>query len=194
MYFWKQLLRSILKERFSKIRDMRYFCGTDCYFCQGRYSGSWLRSGHIDPDGDHHCRTVGVRGLDGQVVRSLWLSSKTWLFLGLSDLATGASWVCYFRALKIRDASKVVPVDKLSLVLAALFAFTFLDERPHCASCQACDGRRLQALMRQIEQFPILMSGLCVNNVSIGSEFMSLDTFQRRWWMLFWYFFQSTGR
>lgn len=58
------------------------------------------------------------------------LSSKTWLFLGLSGLATGASWVCYFRALKIGDASKVAPVDKLSLVLVALFAFTFLGERP----------------------------------------------------------------
>jgi transporter family protein len=54
---------------------------------------------------------------------------KTWLFLGLSGLA-GASWVCYFRALKIGDASKVAPVDKLSLVLVAVFAFTFLGERP----------------------------------------------------------------
>ncbi|MDO8729212.1 MAG: EamA family transporter [bacterium] len=58
------------------------------------------------------------------------LSSKTWLFLGLSGLATGASWVCYFRALKMGDASKVAPVDKLSLVLVAVFAFTFLGERP----------------------------------------------------------------
>ena len=58
------------------------------------------------------------------------LSGKTWLFLGLSALATGASWVCYFRALQIGDASKVAPVDKLSLVLVAIFAFTFLGERP----------------------------------------------------------------
>ena len=58
------------------------------------------------------------------------LPAKTWLFLGLSGLATGASWVCYFRALQIGDASKVAPVDKLSLVLVALFAFTFLGERP----------------------------------------------------------------
>lgn len=58
------------------------------------------------------------------------LSPKTWLFLGLSGLATGASWVCYFRALKIGDASKVAPVDKLSLVLVAVFAFAFLGERP----------------------------------------------------------------
>ena len=58
------------------------------------------------------------------------LSSRTWLFLVLSGLATGASWVCYFRALKIGEASKVAPVDKLSLLLVALFAFLFLNERP----------------------------------------------------------------
>lgn len=58
------------------------------------------------------------------------LSSRTWLFLVLSGLATGASWVCYFRALKIGEASKVAPVDKFSLLLVAVFAFLFLNERP----------------------------------------------------------------
>ncbi len=58
------------------------------------------------------------------------LSSKTWIFLGLSGLATGASWVCYFRALQAGEASKEAPVDKLSLVLVAVFAFAFLGERP----------------------------------------------------------------
>jgi bacterial/archaeal transporter family protein len=58
------------------------------------------------------------------------LQTKTWSFLVLSGLATGASWVCYFRALKIGEASKVAPVDKLSLVLVALFATLFLGERP----------------------------------------------------------------
>ncbi len=58
------------------------------------------------------------------------LSARTWTFLILSGLATGASWVCYFRALKIGDASQVAPVDKLSLVLVAVFAFAFLGERP----------------------------------------------------------------
>ena len=58
------------------------------------------------------------------------LSAKTWLFLGLSGLATGASWVCYFRALQVGEASKVAPVDKFSLVLVAVFAFAFLGERP----------------------------------------------------------------
>jgi transporter family protein len=56
------------------------------------------------------------------------LQTKTWSFLVLSGLATGASWVCYFRALKIGEASKVAPVD--SLVLVALFATLFLGERP----------------------------------------------------------------
>ena len=52
------------------------------------------------------------------------------VFLVLSGLATGASWVCYFRALKVGDASKVAPVDKFSLLLVAVFAFLFLGERP----------------------------------------------------------------
>jgi transporter family protein len=58
------------------------------------------------------------------------LSAKAVAFLVLSGLATGASWVCYFRALKVADASKVAPVDKLSVVLVAIFAAVFLHERP----------------------------------------------------------------
>ncbi|MEH2511698.1 transporter family protein [Nitrobacteraceae bacterium AZCC 1564] len=58
------------------------------------------------------------------------ISSKTWLFLLLSGLATGASWLCYFRALKLGPATLVAPIDKLSVVLVALFAFVFLGERP----------------------------------------------------------------
>lgn len=57
------------------------------------------------------------------------ISTKTWLFLVLSGLATGASWICYFRALKVGDASLVAPVDKLSVVLVAVFGVTFLAER-----------------------------------------------------------------
>ena len=69
-------------------------------------------------------------GLTGKWSNPLTLSPKTWLFLGLSGLATGASWVCYFRALQIGEASKVAPVDKLSVVLVAVFAVAFLGERP----------------------------------------------------------------
>ena len=68
--------------------------------------------------------------LAGKWSNPLELPAKTWLFLGLSGLATGASWVCYFRALQVGEASKVAPVDKLSLVLVAVFAFAFLGERP----------------------------------------------------------------
>jgi transporter family protein len=56
------------------------------------------------------------------------ISRKTWLFLALSGLATGASWLCYFRALQLGDASKVAPVDKLSVVVAMILAVIFLDE------------------------------------------------------------------
>ncbi|MCC9630925.1 EamA family transporter [Blastopirellula sp. JC732] len=58
------------------------------------------------------------------------LSTKTIGFLVASGLATGASWVCYFRALKVGEASQVAPVDKFSVVLVAIFAFAFLGERP----------------------------------------------------------------
>jgi|SRR5580704_3979337 transporter family protein len=66
----------------------------------------------------------------GKWSNPLALSAKTLIFLVLSGVATGASWVCYFRALKIGEASKVAPVDKLSLLLVAVFAFLFLHERP----------------------------------------------------------------
>ena len=58
------------------------------------------------------------------------LPGRSWAFLVLSGLATGASWVCYFRALQAGPASQVAPVDKLSLLLVAVFAFAFLGERP----------------------------------------------------------------
>jgi bacterial/archaeal transporter family protein len=57
------------------------------------------------------------------------ISAKTYVFLGLSGLATGASWLCYFRALQLGDAARVAPIDKLSVVLVALFAVTFLGEQ-----------------------------------------------------------------
>lgn len=60
------------------------------------------------------------------------ISGRTYLFLTLSGLATGASWVCYFRALQLGDAARVAPVDKLSVILVAIFGATFLGE--HLAS------------------------------------------------------------
>jgi len=57
------------------------------------------------------------------------VSSRTYVFLILSGLATGASWICYFRALKVGDAARVAPIDKLSVVLVALFGVSFLGEQ-----------------------------------------------------------------
>lgn len=57
------------------------------------------------------------------------ISRKSWLFLILSGLATGASWLCYYRALQIGEASKVVPVDKMSVVITLVLAFVFLHEQ-----------------------------------------------------------------
>lgn len=57
------------------------------------------------------------------------ITARSYLFLVLSGLATGASWLCYYRALKVGEASKVAPVDKMSVVLVAVFAFAFLGER-----------------------------------------------------------------
>jgi len=56
-------------------------------------------------------------------------SMRSYLFLALSGLATGASWWCYFRALQVGDVARVAPIDKLSVVLAALFGVTFLGEK-----------------------------------------------------------------
>ena len=91
----------------------------------------------VDSDLATLIRTIVILGVLGAFVyfAGKWqnpfeLSSRTWLFLLLSGLATGASWVCYFRALKVGEASKVAPVDKFSLLLVVLFAVLFLKERP----------------------------------------------------------------
>jgi transporter family protein len=81
-------------------------------------------------------RTVVILAMVGGILLATgqWqplgsVSGRTWLFLGLSGLATGASWLCYFRALKLGDAARVAPVDKLSVVLVAVFGVLFLGER-----------------------------------------------------------------
>lgn len=91
----------------------------------------------VDPDYATLVRTavilVVVAGMVGALGK--WqdpraLPPRSLLFLGLSALATGASWLCYFRALQVGDASRVAPIDKLSIVLVAIFAMVFLGERP----------------------------------------------------------------
>lgn len=66
------------------------------------------------------------------------ISRKSWIFLTLSGLATGASWLCYYRALQLGDASKVVPIDKLSVVITLALAFVFLREEFTTKSLIGC--------------------------------------------------------
>ena len=66
------------------------------------------------------------------------ISRKSWLFLILSGLATGASWLCYYKALQIGEASKVVPIDKLSVVITLVLAFIFLHEKFTSKSLIGC--------------------------------------------------------
>ncbi len=75
---------------------------------------------------------VGAQSGIGQI------SQKSWVFLILSGLATGASWLCYYKALQIGDASKVVPVDKLSVVITLVLAFVFLHEEFTVKSLVGC--------------------------------------------------------
>ena len=66
------------------------------------------------------------------------ISKRSWLFLILSGLATGASWLCYYKALQLGDASKVVPIDKLSVVITLVLAFVFLHEQFTIKSLIGC--------------------------------------------------------
>ncbi len=91
----------------------------------------------VDADFATLVRTIVIVGVLGAFVTvtgkwrdPLALPGRSLAFLVLSALATGASWVCYFRALKVGEAARVAPVDKLSVVLVAVFAVAFLGERP----------------------------------------------------------------
>lgn len=72
---------------------------------------------------------AGIVAASGDIQAAGRIAGRTWLFLVLSGLATGASWLCYFRALKLGDAARVAPIDKLSVVLVAVFSVAFLGER-----------------------------------------------------------------
>ncbi|MEX0808787.1 MAG: EamA family transporter [Dongiaceae bacterium] len=89
----------------------------------------------IDPDLATFIRTIIILVVLAAILLATghfrpWpaVSHQTWLMLALSGLATGASWLCYFRALKMGDAARVAPIDKLSVVLVAVFATIFLGE------------------------------------------------------------------
>jgi len=91
---------------------------------------------NVNSDFATFIRTIVILLVAGMIVYTSgnWqgpssVSAKTWLFLILSGAATGASWICYFRALKLGDAARVAPVDKLSVVFVSVFAVLFLGER-----------------------------------------------------------------
>ena len=91
---------------------------------------------HVNSDFATFIRTVvilvilaGILLITNQYQPLRSISSKSYLFLVLSGIATGASWLCYFRALKIGNASQVAPIDKLSIVLVAIFGALFLSEK-----------------------------------------------------------------
>lgn len=90
----------------------------------------------IDPDLATLIRTIvilavltGLVAASGQIRHITSVPQRALVFLALSGLATGASWLCYFRALHIGDAARVAPIDKLSVVLVAIFSVAFLGER-----------------------------------------------------------------
>jgi transporter family protein len=91
---------------------------------------------NVNSDFATFVRTVIILLVAGMIVyasgnwqRPSSVSGRTWLFLLLSGAATGASWICYFRALKLGDAARVAPIDKLSVVFVSVFAVLFLGER-----------------------------------------------------------------
>lgn len=107
---------------------VRSLCGP--YFHFGKTWNRWskFKSGNRHPN-----RCSRSDGLGNGISypcskRNFSLGRKSWIFLILSGLATGASWLCYYRALQLGDASKVVPVDKLSVVMTLILAFVFLHE------------------------------------------------------------------
>jgi transporter family protein len=90
----------------------------------------------IDPDFATFIRTVVILATLGAILAATGhfqslgtISARSYVFLVLSGLATGASWLCYFRALQLGDAARVAPIDKLSVVLVAVFGVVFLGER-----------------------------------------------------------------
>ena len=92
--------------------------------------------GSVNSDLATFIRTIVILAVLAGMVTALgeWqpfgeISKRTYLFLVLSGLATGGSWLCYFRALKVGDAARVAPIDKLSVVLVAVFSVFFLGER-----------------------------------------------------------------
>jgi hypothetical protein len=106
-----------------------HLCRTHGNFRQGRSRERQFRLCDLR---SHDCHPAGTRGnsrASGQWQSPASISGRSYLFLILSGLATGASWICYFRALKLGDAARVAPIDKLSVVLVVVFGAVFLSEK-----------------------------------------------------------------
>src|SRR4051812_7926250 len=122
----------------------------------------------------------------GQFTRPGPISPKTWIFLVLSGLGTGASWLCYFRALKLGPATLVAPIDKLSVVLVALFGVAFLRRAP---LGEWLAGHRPDCRRRSSDCNQAIRSGLRVTSSSHQQRHPDHDQhdpekFTRRQWLL----------
>ena len=112
-------------------------CGLDFDIGESGYRRGELQPRHGCPNGGRGAHGVGDGVPDAQGGIGD-ISRKSWLFLILSGLATGASWLCYYKALQMGEASKVVPIDKLSVVITLVLAFVFLREQFTVKSLIGC--------------------------------------------------------
>lgn len=113
-------------------------CGIDFYFGKGWNCGSELESCDCYQDSSCCGDGVGYGFFDKCAERYHTIGRKSWIFLILSGIATGASWLCYYRALQLGQVSKVVPIDKLSVVITLVLGFVFLHEQFSAKSLIGC--------------------------------------------------------
>ena len=104
-------------------------CCRHLFADQGGRGGSQFQSGHRHPHHGGAGDGLGDGAADGKTGQIAQISSRSWLFLTLSGIATGLSWLCYYYALQQGPASKVVPIDKLSVVITLILAWVFLHEQ-----------------------------------------------------------------
>lgn len=124
---------------------MVYTCTFVCGFCSTHFHTGENRNRRCEFQSGNAIRTVVVVIMAWGMVFLTQaqhgigaIGRKSWLFLILSGLATGASWLCYYKALQIGEASKVVPIDKLSVVITLVLAFVFLHEEFSAKSLIGC--------------------------------------------------------
>lgn len=105
-----------------------FLCGFDGSLCQDWCKGYQFRFGYGHPNDCYLIITWGIVCCERQIASIREVSTHTWLFLVLSGVATGLSWLFYFKALQTGDVSRVAPVDKLSVVMTICLSFLFLKE------------------------------------------------------------------